>query len=256
MSNFEFDKKKNFIYNYFNTINITLSKNQVNQFIKYYELLNIWNKKIDLTTIVDFEDVVIKHFIDSSYISKFINFNYKSIIDVGTGGGFPGIPLKIIFPESNILLLDSLSKRINFLNIVIEELNLKDIKAIHNRAEELAHNEEYRESFDISISRAVANLSTLSEYCLPFLKNKGIFISYKSLNINEEIDNAKKALNILSSSIEEIYNYNLPNTDIGRSLLLIRKDNNIDKKYPRLAGKPSKKPLWKSRYIILWYLEK
>lgn len=235
--------RQDYIYNYFKLIDMELSDLQVEQFIKYYDLLVSWNKVMNLTTIIEFKDVVIKHFIDSAYVAKYYDFNNLKVIDVGTGAGFPGIPLKILFPDMKILLLDSLNKRINFLNEVIDKLNLKDIKAVHSRAEDLGHNLEYREKFDIAISRAVANLSTLSEYCIPFIKENGRFLSYKSMNIGDEVNISKKALKILTSDIEEIHEYKLANTDIDRSVICIKKHDKLSLKYPRGSGKPSKDPL-------------
>lgn len=235
--------------------NITLSDSQLNKFNTYYELLVSWNEKMNLTAITDFKDVVIKHFVDSLSICKCDNnslvksacFDGKeiSVIDIGTGAGFPAIPLKIAFPNLNITMLDSLNKRITFLNEVISTLSLKGIEAIHGRAEDYASPSKLREKFDLCVSRAVANLSTLSEYCLPYVKQGGYFISYKSEVLKEEIDPAAKAIKILGGEVENICEFNLPKTDFYRCLCNIKKVNITPKKYPRKAGLPSKEPIGK-----------
>lgn len=223
--------------------NIDIDDNIVNKFNRYYDLLIEWNEKINLTAITEPEDVLIKHFLDSSALLKYIDLSGKSIIDVGTGAGFPGIVLKILNPSCKITLLDSLNKRVLFLNEVITELGLKDIYSVHGRAEDFAHNSKYRENYDIVTSRAVANLSTLSEYCIPFAKAGGFFVPYKSGSIDEEIDEAKRALSILNSSVTKVEKYSLPDTDYERSLVFIHKDKSTTKQYPRKAGTPSKSPL-------------
>ena len=212
------------------------------EFNKYMNLLIEWNKRINLTAITEEDDIVMKHFVDSLTISKYID-NNKRIIDIGTGAGFPGIPLKIYNKSLKITLLDSLNKRINFLNEVIKELELKDIEAIHGRAEELARKSEYREKFDIATSRAVSNLSTLAEYMLPFIKINGICICMKGSNINEEVENAKHAIKELGGRIEKIDEFFLNNNDIKRSIIIIKKIKETSPKYPRNAGIPAKKPL-------------
>lgn len=223
---------------------IALSEEQVHQFIKYYELLVAWNSVMNLTAITEFEAVCTKHFIDSISLCKAVDCTKKSyVIDIGTGAGFPGIPLKIVFPNLKITLLDSLGKRVNFLNAVIAELGLQEIEAIHGRAEDFAKTGVLRETFDICVSRAVANLSTLSEYCLPYVKVGGYFISYKSENITEEIQLAKNAIEILGGKQPVKKAFPLPNSDIYRSLLIIKKIQSTPKKYPRKAGLPSKEPL-------------
>lgn len=237
IKNFEADLKE---------FNIILNEKQLGQFIRYYELLVEWNSFMNLTSIVQFEDVLKKHFLDSVSIVKAIPDLYNSsikLIDIGTGAGFPGIPIKIVFPNLKITLLDSLNKRVQFLNKVINDLKLENINAIHGRAEDYARLDEYRESFDLCVSRAVSNLSTLSEYCLPFVKKSGYFVSYKSDKIIEEYDSAKKAINILGGSYEQQVEFKLPNSDIYRNLLIIKKENNTPKKYPRKAGLPVKKPI-------------
>lgn len=225
-------------------LNIVLNDTQVNQFITYYELLIEWNKVMNLTAITEFEEVVQKHFLDSLALANVIGLSQnKSIIDIGTGAGFPGIPLKIVFPHLNIVLLDSLNKRINFLEEVIKSLNLNNIKAIHGRAEDFSNDLNYREFFDICVSRAVANLSSLSEYCLPFVKVGGKFISYKSGNVDDELNEAKNAIFILGGKLNSHTKFNLPNSDINRSFIVIDKNKRTPKKYPRKAGTPTKDPI-------------
>ena len=224
--------------------NICLSQQQVDQFVKYYELLVEWNSFMNLTGITEFSEVLKKHFIDSISIFSYVNQNsISSLIDVGTGAGFPGLPLKIVCPELKVTLLDSLDKRIKFLNCVIDELELQNITAIHGRAEDYASNMEHREFYDMAVSRAVANLSTLSEYCLPFVKKDGIFVSYKSETLEEEVINATNAIQILGGRIMNKYSFYLPGTDIYRTLCFIEKVDSTPDKYPRKAGLPSKKPL-------------
>ena len=247
------DKLKNF-YKDLEQLYIELSDEQVNQFIKYYELLIEWNSFMNLTAITDFDEVFKKHFTDSLSLIKAEKYIYEvcgkdlkkdeiSILDVGTGAGFPGIPLKIAFPNLKITLLDSLNKRVKFLNEVIEQLELKKIEAVHGRAEDFAKNKEFRDSFDICVSRAVANMSTLSEYCIPFVKVNGLFIPYKSEKITEELANANNALNILGGKVLDQIDYNLPDSDYYRNLVIVKKEKETPKKYPRKAGLPSKEPL-------------
>ena len=226
------------------TLGVILTETQKNQFNRFYELLVEWNKVMNLTGITEYEEVNEKHFVDSISLVKAIDINnVKTVIDIGTGAGFPGIPLKIAFPHLKVVLLDSLNKRINFLNKVIDELGLTDIKTIHGRAEDYAKQEEYREQFDLSVSRAVANLSTLSEYCIPYIKTGGMFIPYKSGEIDEEVLQAKNAIHILGGKLEEVIKFQLPGTEINRSFVKIRKIENTAKKYPRKAGLPTKEPL-------------
>lgn len=239
----------NKLVNICNKINIEISDDQINCFEKYYELLIEKNKVMNLTAITDKEDVIVKHFIDSialiPYLTdKGININNKlKIIDIGTGAGFPGLPLKIMMPDVKFTLLDSLNKRVSFLNEVIDELKLKDIEALHGRAEDYASDSKYREKYDICVSRAVANLSTLSEYCIPFVKEDGYFISYKAGESEEEINKSKNAIKILGGKINKVEEFVLPGTDVSRVFVFIRKLELTDKKYPRKAGVPAKKPL-------------
>ena len=227
------------------SMEIVLTQEQYGQFFQYYETLIMWNDKINLTAITQMEEVVTKHFVDSLSLIKVIeNLSEKdyTLIDVGTGAGFPGIPLKIVFPKLRVTLLDSLNKRVKFLNEVIELLGLSEIEAVHGRAEDFGHDNVSRETFDLCVSRAVANISTLSEYCLPFVKKGGYFVSYKSGKIDEELEAGKGAIKKLSGEIEEVVSFRLPNTD-ERSFVKIRKVGKMNKNYPRKAGLPSKEPL-------------
>ena len=229
-------------------LKIQLTQEQKEQFIKYYEYLIEKNKVMNLTAITDYEEVLLKHFLDSLSLVKVQDFipeklSGKTVIDIGTGAGFPGIPLKIAFPELGIVLLDSLNKRINFLDEVIEMLQLRKIEAVHGRAEEYARQKEFRENFDFCVSRAVANLSTLSEYCLPFVKQGGYFISYKSGKIEEELSNAENAVKVLGGNVKEVVKFSLMDTDMDRSFVVVEKKKTTPKRYPRKAGLPSKEPI-------------
>ena len=227
-----------------NELGIVLSDKQKEQFDKYYELLVELNKVMNLTGITEYEEVNEKHFVDSLSLVKAIDLsNVENIIDIGTGAGFPGIPLKIAFPHLKVTLLDSLNKRIKFLDMVIAELDLKDIKTIHGRAEAYAKQADYREQYDLCVSRAVANLSTLSEYCLPYVKKGGIFVPYKSGEIDNELLQSKKAIHILGGKIDNVVKFQLPESEIGRSFVVINKYQNTAKKYPRKAGLPAKEPI-------------
>lgn len=225
-------------------LNLELNEEQKNKFIIYKNLLKEWNEKINITAITDDIEIDIKHFLDSltPMVTNLFN-GEKSIIDVGTGGGFPGLPLKIINPDLKVTLLDSLNKRIIFLNEVIKSLDLKDIEGTHGRAEELGRKIEYREKYDICVSRAVASLDTLSEYCIPFVKKGGYFISMKGPDAEEEVKEAKKAIGLLGGSIKEIEKIKLPKSNISHSLIIIEKIKETPTKYPRGGGKPKKKPL-------------
>ena len=222
--------------------NIEINEGQIKSFEKYMNLLLEWNEKINLTAITQPDEVKLKHFVDSLTVLKYINDDDK-VIDIGTGAGFPGIPLKIMNENTKITLLDSLNKRINFLNIVIETLNLRNIQAIHGRAEEIARNKLYREKYDVAVSRAVANLSTLTEYMLPFVKVGGKCICMKGDNVNEEIEKAKNAIKELGGEIERVDNFYLSDNDNERNIIIIRKVKETSSKYPRKAGMPSKEPL-------------
>lgn len=242
-------------------LGIMLSEQQLAQFEQYYDLLIEWNNVMNLTAITQYEEVITKHFLDSLSIVKLndvsretfgkksccekniIDFQKKKLLDIGTGAGFPGIPLKIAFPELDIVLMDSLNKRINFLNEVIRALSLKDIRAVHGRAEELGRKEDYREKYDYCVSRAVARLASLSEYCIPFVKKGGYFIPYKSGKAAEEIEEAKYAVQQLGGSYEGQIFFELPESEAERTLLAIKKYKETPSKYPRAGGKPLNKPL-------------
>ncbi len=225
-------------------LDITLSEKQQEQFYRYYELLVEWNKVMNLTGITEYEEVNEKHFIDSLSLVKVLDISkINTVIDVGTGAGFPGIPLKIAFPHLKVTLLDSLNKRIKYLDTVIDELELKDIHTIHGRAEEYARKEEYREKYDLAVSRAVANLSTLSEYCVPYVKVGGMFVPYKSGEIDEEVKAAQMAIKVLGGKQTEVVKFTLPGSDINRSFVKIQKVKSTGKKFPRRAGLPAKEPI-------------
>lgn len=227
---------------YSNEMGILLEEKQINQFYTYMNLLLEWNEKINLTAITEPEEIILKHFIDSMTIANNIEKNAR-LIDVGTGAGFPGIPLKIIREDIEVTLLDSLNKRIVFLQEVIKQLSLTKIEAIHSRAEEFGKNKKYRESFDYATSRAVANLSTLSEYLIPLVKLKGCCISMKGPDVKEEIQQSKNAILLLGGKIEKIEKFQLPKSDIDRNVIIIRKVKSTPLKYPRKPGMATKEPI-------------
>lgn len=225
-------------------LGITLTDRQLAQFETYYELLTEKNKVMNLTAITDREDVILKHFVDSVALVKAeCGFSSQKVLDVGTGAGFPGIPLKIAFPELKIVLLDSLNKRVKFLEEVCDALELKNVEFIHGRAEDIGRQKEHREMYDLCVSRAVANLASLSEYCMPFVKIGGFFVPYKSGEIEDELKSAGSAVGILGGELEFVDKFMLPGTDASRSLVVIKKVKGISKKYPRKAGMPTKEPL-------------
>lgn len=226
----------------FNKHKIEINDFQEQQFIKYYDLLIEYNKVMNLTSITEFKDVIIKHFLDSILPYIYIERD-SSIIDIGTGAGFPSIPLKIIRPDLKFVLVDSLNKRIKFLDVVIHELNLENVKTIHSRSEDLAKDEKYRESFDYCISRAVAKLNTLLELCIPFIKVNKEFVAYKGSNYKEELIEASNALKLLNCEVKEVKNYDLPENYGSRSVIFIKKVKKTTKIYPRKNNLPKNKPL-------------
>lgn len=221
---------------------IMLDDIQVGQFMAYKEILKEWNQKINLTAIENDRDIIIKHFIDSLSIMPYLKNESIEMIDIGTGAGFPGIPVEIVKGSVRLTLMDSLEKRVNFLNEAIKTLSLRNILAVHGRAEDYGQNPKFREKFDISVARAVANLPVLLEYCLPFVKPGGIFIAMKGSS-TEEIEASKKALETLGGKIEEVNEIILPQSDIKRNIIIVRKVRQTPTQYPRKAGKPSKNPL-------------
>ena len=223
-------------------ININIKENQIKDFYNYMNLLLEWNEKINLTAITDPNEIILKHFVDSLTINKYLESDIK-IIDVGTGAGFPGIPLSIVNNNIDMVLLDSLNKRITFLNDVIEKLELKNTHTIHSRVEDFGQNKLQREKYDIATSRAVAPLNILLEYLLPLVKIGGKCICMKGSSAEEEIKNAKNAINILGGKIEKIEEIELPESDIKRTIIIINKVKETPKKYPRKAGTPSKEPI-------------
>lgn len=236
------DKFKEVMKFYGEKIDIMFNDKQLNKFYDYMKLLLEWNEKINLTAITDPEEVILKHFIDSLTINKYIEEN-KSVVDVGTGAGFPGIPLKIYRPDIKVTLVDSLNKRINFLDEVISSLKLDNIYTVHSRIEDFGKNKKYREKFDYVTARAVANLSVLSEYLIPIAKIDGKCICMKGSNVEEELSNGKVAIGILGGKIEKVDEFYLPDSDICRNIIVINKVKNTPNKYPRKAGIPSKEPL-------------
>ncbi|URZ08891.1 16S rRNA (guanine(527)-N(7))-methyltransferase RsmG [Clostridium felsineum] len=225
-------------------IGLNLTEEKYNQFMLYKDLLQEWNKVMNLTSIVEDEEIVKKHFIDSIKIFECKHIaKAKNIIDVGTGAGFPGIPIAIMNEKVEVILLDSLQKRVNFLNEVIDKLKLKNIKTVHGRAEDFGVNKDYRENFDVVVSRAVANMSVLSEFCLPFVKVGGYLVALKGPGINDEILAAQKAIKVLGGSLDKVINVEFENEDFQHNLVVIRKKNCTPKKYPRKAGKVSKNPI-------------
>ncbi|MCR5323463.1 MAG: 16S rRNA (guanine(527)-N(7))-methyltransferase RsmG [Lachnospiraceae bacterium] len=232
-----------YIIKHFKNNDISIENDQAEKLYLFYKILIEKNTVINLTAITEFKDVVDKHFVDSAILTKYVDLNEKNIIDIGTGAGFPGIPLKIIHPDLNVTLLDSLNKRIVFLNEVIEALNLENITTIHSRAEELAQKNEYREKYDIAVSRAVSNLSTLVEYCLPFVKVHGSFYSYKSSKALGEINEASNAIKTLGGIVVNNFNLQIFGTDYERSIIEIKKNSTTPKKYPRGGNKPLSNPI-------------
>lgn len=225
-----------------NDINIEIKDDKIEKFFKYMKLLLLWNEKINLTAITEPNNVILKHFIDSLTIAKYVKDN-TNLIDIGTGAGFPGIPISIINDKCDITLMDSLNKRIKFLDDVVQNININNVRTVHARAEELARNKNYREKYNYATSRAVASLNILLEYMLPFVKVNGYCICMKGTNVQEELQNSKNALNTLGGVIENIEKFELPNSDITRNIIIVKKIKSTTSKYPRRAGMPSKEPL-------------
>lgn len=225
-------------------LNIVLSEEQIKQFFMYYELLVEKNRVMNLTAITDFEEVVQKHFLDSLSLVKVLEENPKGrILDMGTGAGFPGVPIKIAFPDCNVTLVDSVNKKIAFIQEAVKKIGLHNVKAVHGRVEDLGHEASYREQYNLVVSRAVATLPTLVEYCLPFVKVGGSFLSYKSVKVDEELSAGKKAIQVLGGRLEKDIRFQLPGTEMERAFLLIKKEKPCPKKYPRKAGTPTKTPI-------------
>lgn len=235
----EFENK---FVTYLSELNLKLNEKQIRQFYMYMNLLLEWNEKINLTAITQEDEMILKHFVDSLTIVKYLKEG-ATVIDVGTGAGFPGIPIKIVREDVNVVLMDSLNKRLKFLDEVIKELELKKISTIHSRAEELARSKKYRESFDVATSRAVANLSTLAEYMLPFVNVGGKCICMKGSEVEEELEQAKNAISVLGGKINTINTFNLPKSDMGRNIIVIDKVRKTPEKYPRKPGTPAKEPI-------------
>lgn len=226
-------------------VGVSLTDRQMEQFYSYYELLTEWNKVMNLTAITEQREVVTKHFVDSlslKRVMKGLGEESLTVADVGTGAGFPGVPLKIAFPKLRVTLLDSLNKRVKFLNEVIARLELSEITAVHGRAEDFGRSRVSRETFDLCVSRAVANLSTLSEYCMPLVKTGGYFVPYKSGKLDEEMVNGQGAIRKLGGEVEHVERFCLPNSD-ERALVKVKKVKATDRRYPRKAGMPSREPL-------------
>ena len=238
----EFEEFKREFEKYLAKMNISLLKEQYGQFYAYMELLIEWNEKMNLTAITDPKEIILKHFVDSLTIAKYVKED-KSIIDMGTGAGFPGIPIKIYRKDIKVVLADSLNKRIKFLVEVIDKLKLENVETIHCRAEELGKNKQYREKFDYATSRAVANLSTLSEYLMPFVKLNGKCIFMKTIEVEEELEKAKKAIKTLGGKIEKVDKFEIPESDLGRSIIIVKKEKITPSKFPRKPGTPAKEPL-------------
>ena len=225
-------------------LGINLSSQQIEQLLEYKNIVIEVNQSMNLTSITDDREFIIKHYLDSFTIDKAIDFTkvYK-VLDMGTGAGFPGVPLKILYPEISFVLADSLNKRIQFLSETTQKIGLENIHCVHGRAEELGQNTEYREAFDVVVSRAVANLTVLAEYCIPFVKNNGIFLCLKGPNYEEELRESKKALKVLGGELKEIVEVKLPFSDITHYILVIKKVKQTPTKFPRKPGKPTKSPI-------------
>lgn len=227
-------------------LNVELTDKQADQLMRYKELLVEWNEKMNLTAITEDMEVITKHFLDCLTVQSSIDLaQVKSLVDVGTGAGFPGLVLKIAFPNVHITLIDSLNKRLKFLQHVIDELGLTGIECVHGRAEDLGKNKAYREQFEVCASRAVANLAVLSEYTLPFVKKDGYLIALKGQKLDEELAEGEKAITILGGTIDKLVDVVVPYTDLNHRIAKIKKVKETPKKYPRKAGEPTKAPLGK-----------
>lgn len=238
------EKLKNKFENQLAQLNIILNEKQKQQFQKYYELLVEWNQVMNLTTITEYDEVNEKHFVDSLAIVNGLDMKeINSMIDIGTGAGFPGIPLKIAYPHLKVTLLDSLKKRVKYLDEVIRILELENVLTLHGRAEDYARREEHREKYDLCVSRAVSNLATLSEYCIPYVKMEKLFVSYKSVNVDEEVEQSMNSIHVLGGKVMKIDKLKLPDSDISRAFVHVKKIKATSKKYPRRAGVPAKEPL-------------
>ena len=237
-----YEEFKMLLFQYAKNLEIVLSENQVKKFYEYMLLLLEWNERINLTSITDEKNIVLKHFVDSITICKYIPKNAK-LLDVGTGAGFPGIPVKIVRDDVEVVLLDSLNKRILFLDDVIDKLDMKNIQAVHGRAEEFGRNKDFRQSFDVVTSRAVANMAVLSEYLIPFSKLGGKCVIMKGSDFEEELNNSKKAIKVLGGKINSVDEFVLPASDMKRTIVVVDKVGDTPKQYPRKAGTPAKKPI-------------
>lgn len=224
-------------------LEINLTSDMLSKFEIFYNMLLETNKTMNLTAITEMHEVVLKHFIDSIALLNYIELSNKTVIDVGTGAGFPGIPLAILFPNTKFMLMDSLQKRLKFIDSVVDACDMKNVSTIHGRAEDLGHDVNYREKFDICVSRAVAALPVLLELCSPFVKVNGLFVSYKSELLKEELQQSEKALSILRCELMKQYDYTIPDSDFYRVYAVFKKNGALQKKYPRQAGKPKKNPL-------------
>ena len=224
-------------------LEINLTSDMLSKFEIFYNMLLETNKTMNLTAITEMHEVVLKHFIDSIALLNYIELSNKTVIDVGTGAGFPGIPLAILFPDTKFVLMDSLQKRLKFIDSVVDTCDMKNVSTIHGRAEDLGHVVNYREKFDICVSRAVAALPVLLELCSPFVKVNGLFVSYKSELLKEELQQSEKALSILRCELMKQYDYTIPDSDFYRVYAVFKKNGALQKKYPRQAGKPKKNPL-------------
>lgn len=237
-----YEEFKMLLFQYAKNLEIVLSENQVKKFYEYMLLLLEWNERINLTSITDEKNIVLKHFVDSITICKYIPKNAK-LLDVGTGAGFPGIPAKIVRDDIEVVLLDSLNKRILFLDDVIDKLDMKNIQTVHGRAEEFGRNKDFRQSFDVVTSRAVANMAVLSEYLIPFSKLGGKCVIMKGSDFEEELNNSKKAIKVLGGKINSVDEFVLPASDMKRTIVVVDKVGDTPKQYPRKAGTPAKKPI-------------